>query len=199
MNQFICSEMPALRSGCAVESVRASTGVRPCFTRRSSRLHPQKKKKKTQETGALRRWSETLAPLRLNRWTSDPSGCISSYGTRQAGQPGGRTGVPGVLWVPVGRREDPVLRTCVLPRLSGENAGLHQQRWDYQRHYCVSHLPTSDLHQKTKGFAGVFRRGQERSADAWGACSPSPASPPGHTARLSGPAAPQRQVAFSVF
>lgn len=134
-------------------------------------------------------------PLWPNRWTSDPS----RYGARQAGQPGGRTGVPGVLWVPVGHREDPVLRTCVLPRLPGENAGLHQQRWDHQRHYCMSHMPTSDLHQKTKGNAGNFRGGQEWRADAWGACSPSPASPPGRTARNSGQVAPRRQVAFSVF
>ena len=110
----------------------------------------------------------------------------SFHGVSEGGQPGGRAGVSRVLRAAVGRGEDSELRTCVLPRLSGQNAGEHHQRWEHQRHYRLPHLQTPHVHQETEGSAGEPRGGQGSApgADAGGAAAAAAGTPAGRTARL---------------
>lgn len=94
-----------------------------------------------------------------------------------------------VLRAAVGRGEDSELRTCVLPRLSGQNAGEHQQRWEHQRHYRLPHLQTPHVHQEAEGSAGEPRGGGQGAApgaDAGGAAAAAAGTAPGRTARLRG-------------
>lgn len=91
-----------------------------------------------------------------------------------------------VLRVSVGHRKDPKLRTCILPRLSGQNAGGHQQRWEHPRDNRLPRLPTPHVHQETQGSAGVprGRQGSARRADAGGASPCATWTAPERTARV---------------
>lgn len=114
---------------------------------------------------------------------------VPFHGVSEGGQPGGRAGVSRVLRAAVGRGEDSELRTCVLSRLSGQNAGEHQQRWEHQRHYRLPHLQTPHVHQEAEGSAGEPRGGGQGAApgaDAGGAAAAAAGTAPGRTARLWG-------------
>lgn len=78
--------------------------------------------------------------------------------------------MPGVLREPVWRGEDPELRTCVLPRLSGQDAGQHQLRRQRQGHDRLPRLSAPDVHQEAEGSAAAGQAHRGR-ADPGGASS----------------------------